>query len=145
MARAASTSSAWRLDGDTIAVRIPMRLSRRGGRKVIIAPDGAEAWAPPVPEPDSTLIRALARAHRWQRLLEAGVYATVTDLAKAEKVNDSYVHRILRLNLLAPAIVETIVDGRQPRELHLRDLLRDLPVTWSEQVKTIGFAKRRDE
>lgn len=58
----------WRLDGDTITVSIPMAWKRRGGRKVIIAPDGADAWAPAKPRPDETLIRALARAHRWKRI-----------------------------------------------------------------------------
>ena len=59
-------------DGKTITVRIPMAWKRHGGRKVIIAPDGGDAWAPTKPRPDDTLIRALARAHRWKRLLEEG-------------------------------------------------------------------------
>ena len=57
-------------DGRTLTVRVPMAFAKRGGRKVIIAPDGGDAWAPTKPRPDETLIRALARAHRWKRLLE---------------------------------------------------------------------------
>ena len=64
----------WEFDGSTITVRIPMTWKRRGGRKVIIAPDGGDAWAPAKPRPDETLIRALARAHRWKRMLEEGTY-----------------------------------------------------------------------
>src|SRR5512144_2167458 len=62
----------WEFDGTTITVRMPMAWKRRGGRKVIIAPDGGEAWAPAKPRPDERLIRALARAHRWRRLIEDG-------------------------------------------------------------------------
>ncbi len=143
MPEAPATSPTWRLEGQTVTVHIPMRLQRRGGRKLIIAPKGSEAWAPPIPRPDNTLIRALARAHRWRRLLESGTYATISDLAKAEKVNDSYVCRILRLSLLAPSIVEAILDGRQPKGLQLNDLTRSFPFEWSEQVKALGLPVRR--
>lgn len=127
------TGPTWRLEGQSLTVHIPMRLSRRGGRKLVIAPEGAQDWAPATPQPDNTLIRALARAHRWQRMLESGAYATLADLARAEKVNDSYLSRILRLNLLSPRIVEAILDGRQPKGLQLKDLMRDLPVEWEAQ------------
>lgn len=132
----------WHLDGQVITVHIPMRLQRRGGRKLIIAPKDAEVWAPPVPKPDSTLVRALARAHRWRRLLESSIYATVSDLAKAEKVNDSYVCRILRLSLLAPSIIDAILNGRQPKGQQFKDLMRALPVEWSEQEKALGLPAR---
>ena len=56
----------WDFDEKTITVRIPITFVRRGGRKVIIAPDGGDAWTPAKPRPDETLIRALARAHRWK-------------------------------------------------------------------------------
>ena len=89
----------WEFDGTTITVRIPMAWKRRGGRKVIIAPDGGDAWAPAKPRPDETLIRALARAHRWKRLLEEGTYRSAAELAEAEKVTRSFVNRLLRLTL----------------------------------------------
>ncbi len=60
----------WQFDGGTIIVRIPMTFARRGGRKVMVAPDGGDAWAPARPHPDEAMIRALVRAHRWKRLLE---------------------------------------------------------------------------
>ena len=96
----------WEFDGKTITVHIPMTFKRHGGRKVIIAPDGGDAWAPSKPRPDETLIRALARAHRWKRLLEAGRYRSAAQIAEAEGVTRSFVNRVLRLTLLAPDIVE---------------------------------------
>ena len=82
------------------------------------------------------MIKALARAHRWKKLLEGRTYATVDDLANAEKINASYVSRVLRLTLLAPAIVEAILDGRQPADLQLDNVLKPFPINWQEQVKT---------
>ena len=89
-----------------------MRFQRRGGRKRIVAPDGSEI--PPAtrsPQPDRTLVKALARARRWQRLLERAC-TTLGEMADAERISRSYVCRILRLTLLAPDIVERILDGR---------------------------------
>ncbi len=99
-----ATGNTWRLDGDTIIVAIPMAWKRRGGRKVIIAPDGSDDWAPAKPRPDETLIRALARAHRWKRMLEDGRYQTAGEIAEAENVTKSFVNRLLRLTLLSPDI-----------------------------------------
>ena len=123
----------WRLDGDTITVTIPMAWKRRGGRKVIIAPDGGDAWAPAKPRRDETLIRALARAHRWKRMLEDGRYQTAGEIAEAEKVSRSFVNRLLRLTLLAPDIQEAILDGRQQKGMQLEELTRAMPIAWEEQ------------
>jgi hypothetical protein len=98
-----------RLDGEKLVVRIPMRFQRRGGRKRIIAPDGCEMAPTGKPEPDGTPAKALARAWRWQRMLDEGVYATVSDIGEAENISKSYVSRMLRLALLAPDIVEEIL------------------------------------
>ena len=81
------------------------------------------------------MVKALARAFRWRKLLETGVYGTIEELAAAEKINSSYVSRILRLTLLAPDIVETILEGRQPVEMTLAALMRPLPRLWQEQVR----------
>ena len=108
-------------DGETITVHIPMTFRKRGGRKLVVTPDGA-AWAPR-PRVDNAMVKALARAFRWRRMLDEGVHATLEDLARAKGVAPSYVSRILRLTLLAPEIVEAILDGRQPAELQLEDLL----------------------
>jgi hypothetical protein len=98
-------------DGSMITVFIPMAWRRRGGRKVIVAPAGCDDWAPP-PKIDNALVKTLARAHRWRRLLEEGRIGTLAELADAERISRSYVCRVLRLTLLAPDIVERILDGR---------------------------------
>jgi hypothetical protein len=117
-------------DGSTITVFVPMAWRRRGGRKVIVAPAGAESWAPP-PKIDGALVKALARAHRWRRLLEEGRFGTLADLADAERISRSYVCRVLRLTLLAPDIVERILDGRPTAGL--AQFLKPFPVEWEQQ------------
>ena len=82
---------------------------------------------------DITLIKAVARAFRWRRMLETGRYSTIDEIAAAEKINDSYVSRVLRLTLLAPDIVEAILDGRQPEGMTLPGLLKGVPVEWATQ------------
>jgi hypothetical protein len=129
----------WQFDGKMITVRVPMTFVRRGGRKVIIAPDGGDAWAPAKPRPDSTLIRALARAHRWKRMLEEGRYRSAAEIAEAEKVTRSFVNRLLRLTLLAPDIVEAILDGGQPKGMQVEELTRRMPSEWEEQRKAIRW------
>jgi len=122
--RATVAGENWQLHGDTITVFIPMKWRRRGGRKVIIAPNSSDAWAPARPRQDETLIRALARAHRWKQLLEHETYRSTVEIAEAEKVDRSFVNRLLRLTLLAPTIQEAILDGRQPKGMQLEELVR---------------------
>ena len=129
----------WRLEGTTIVVDIPMQWKRRGGRKVIIAPDGGDAWAPAKPRHDEALIRALARAHRWKRMLEEGRYPSINVLAAAEKINRAYVCRLLNLTLLAPDIQEAILDGRQPKGVQMDELTRAMPKEWAEQRRSFGL------
>src|SRR5688572_22418963 len=95
-----------RLDGSTLVVRIPMRFQRRGGRKRIVAPDGREIVLTMKPQPDGTLVKALARAWRWQRMLDEGLYTSVSEIGDTENISKSYVSRILRLAMLAPNIVD---------------------------------------
>jgi hypothetical protein len=120
-------------DGRFLTVRVPLIFRKRGGRKLVIAPQGQDTWAPPRPRVDNTMVKALARAYGWQKLLETGTHTTVAEVADAEKINASYVGRILRLTLLSPEIVEAILEGRQPADLQLEDLLRPFPVGWREQ------------
>ncbi len=130
----------WSFDGKILSVHIPMVWKRRGGRKVIIVPDGTNAWAPAKPCPDETLIRALARAHRWKRLLEEGTYRSAAELAEAEKITRSYITRLLQLTLLAPDIVEAILDGMQPNGMILKQLTGSMSTVWDEQRER--FARR---
>jgi hypothetical protein len=122
-----------RLDGSTLVVRIPMRFQRRGGRKRIVAPDGSEIAATTKPQPDGTLVKALARAWHWQRRLDEGVYASVSDIGDAENISKSYVSRILRLALLAPDLIEAILAGETDQGMMLEQLERPLPASWEEQ------------
>ncbi|MEP0313200.1 hypothetical protein [Hyphomonas sp.] len=119
-------------DPTTITVHVPLTFKRRGGRKACVTPDGTPA-IPLRPGPDSVLVKALARAYRWQHLLESGTHATIQDLAAAESISPSYAGRILRLNLLAPDIVEAILDGRTTPELSVEALVKSLPAAWEEQ------------
>jgi hypothetical protein len=118
-------------DGETITVHVPMTFRKRGGRKLVVTPDGAE-WAPR-PRVDNAMVKALARAFRWRKMLDTGEYGTLEDLAKAKGVAPSYVSRVLRLTLLAPEIVEAVLDGRQPVTMQLDDLLEGFPLEWVEQ------------
>ena len=105
-------------DGRSLTVRLPMTFTQRGGRKLVISPEGTSTIALSRPRVDNTMIKALARAFRWRKLLETGVCATVEEIAAVEKINAAYVGRILRLTLLAPEIVEATLDGRQPGGPH---------------------------
>jgi hypothetical protein len=134
------TTGAFRLsdDGKQLTVRIPMRFARRGGRKLVITPAGNEPWVPHRPHFDNVLIRALARAHRWQKLIESGGFASLRELAKAEGVNHGYISRLLKLTLLAPDIVEAILDGKQPRLLQLDNLRKAVPSDWFQQRELLA-------
>ncbi len=121
------------MDRDTITVRVPLALRKRGGRKQVIVPDGAAAWAPARARIDNAMVKAIARGFRWRRLLETGVHVTIEDIATVEQINPSYVSRILRLTLLAPRIVETILDGRQPPHVTLAVLMKPFPAEWERQ------------
>src|SRR5262245_56651886 len=99
-----SPSAETRLHGYTLVVRIPTRFQRRSGRKRIVAPDGGELVPVTKPQPNGTLVKALARAWRWQKLLDEGIYASVSEIGDVENISKSYVSRILRLAMLAPDI-----------------------------------------
>ena len=125
-------------DGRTLTVRVPLTLRKRGGRKQVVMPDGA-CWGQPRPRVDNTMVKAIARAHRWKRLMESGRFASVTELAEAEKINQSYLCRVLRLTLLAPDIVEAILDGRQPAALQMDALLKPMPLEWAAQRAALSL------
>jgi len=123
----------------SVTVVVPMTIRRRGGRKQIIGPDGApvragdDATGVATTRGDPVLVKALARAFRWRRLLEEGRYASVRELANAEGVNRTYIGRLLNLTLLAPDLVEAILDGRKTEEAIVAVLRERAPVDWAEQ------------
>lgn len=123
---------------DVVSIEIPMTFKKRGGRKVIVLPDGSHGHPEPAATIDNTMVKAIARAFRWQRLLENGTYTCLDDIARSEKIGASFVSRYHRLVLLAPDIVEAILDGKQPAQLTMKDLLVPFPVEWSGQLSLLG-------
>jgi len=122
-------------DGRTLSVRVPIDIGKRGGRKVILAPeDSAVLRSPGIV--DSALVKAMARAFRWRKLIESGVYNTIAELAAADKINASYVSRMLRLTLLSPDIVEAILDGEHVPGLTISQVIRPFPLDWRRQRVT---------
>ncbi|MGK7871193.1 hypothetical protein [Falsiroseomonas sp. E2-1-a20] len=116
-----------------LTVRVPLVIHKRGGRKMVLAPNGVPWASPHVPRINSTLVKAVARAFRWRRLLESGRYGTINEMAAAERMPESYICRLLRLTLLAPNIVEAILDGRQEEGLTLPRLMQPIPAVWADQ------------
>ena len=99
---------------------------------------------PPAAHSDSTLVKAIARAFQWQRMPETGRFATIKEIAKAEKINPSYVSRVLRLTLLAPTTVEAIVVGHVSAALTLAEALTSFPVDWTKQTGAVTATLGRD-
>ena len=118
---------------EVISIDIPMTFKKRGGRKVIVLPDGAHGHPEPKATIDNTMVKSLARAFRWQRLLENGTYTCLDDIARSEKISASFLSRYYRLVLLAPDIVEAILDGRQPAQMTMKDLLVPFSFEWEKQ------------
>ncbi len=112
---------------------IPMTFRPRGGKTVIVLPDGSRGVVRREATIDNTMIKVIARGFRWQRLLYDGTYATIEDLAAAEKINPSYVSRILRLAYLSPNVIQAIMDGKHPAWLTMKDLLKPFPSDWKIQ------------
>ena len=123
-------------DGKIIIVTIPMNFRKRGGRKLIIAPDGME-MAPPAPY--SALAKLVAKAHRWLKMLENGEAPSIRAVAAQEKTDESYVGKVLRLTLLAPDIVELILDNKQPDVMTWNELKKPFPVEWPKQREKWGI------
>ena len=122
----------------SVTVRVPITIRKRGGRSLVVSPDGTVGTLPPPrARIDSTLIKALARAYRWKRMLDQGRYGSVSELATVEKLDRGYLGRILMLTLLAPDIVEAVLDGRQPADLCVHVLREGFPVEWGEQREVL--------
>jgi hypothetical protein len=123
-------------------VSISVRFLRRGGRKQIITPPGFGPWSP-TPRVDAALLKIVVRAHRRDEMLESGENTSAADLFKAEKVIDSYLNRILRLTLLAPAIVQAIVEGKQPQLYRRMTCSSRSPAEWEAQKSLLAMPHGR--
>lgn len=120
--------------GRQIEIRVPIALRRRGGRKLIITPDTDEGLTGRLNgDQDPTLVKGIARGFRWRKLMEQGVYESIDEIAAKEKIDRSYVSRLMRMTLLAPDIVEMVLAGKQPRGINLQMLKRPIPDCWQEQ------------
>ena len=115
---------------ETVTIHVPFRLVKRGGRKEMQLPEGAAQTR----KPDNTLVKALARAFRWKRMLDSGEFTTIADLAEHEGIAPSYMTRVMRLTLLAPVVVEAILDGRQGVGVTLVGVLKDVPLEWERRL-----------
>lgn len=118
---------------DTITVRVPFRIVKRSGRKKMVLP----SLMTDLHNLDPTVVKAMARAFRWKRMLESGEFACIAELAARERIAPSYITRVLRLTLLAPDIVEAILDGRKDPNIALARLLEPLPLAWETQALTL--------
>ncbi len=120
-------------DARTVTVYIPWRLKKRGGRKLVLASDGSPVAPTDAPRIENAMIKVLVRAFRWRKLLDSGAYALVGELALAEGIDPSYLGRALRLTLLAPDIVEAILDDRLPENVGVAEILGPWPAEWGGQ------------
>lgn len=117
---------------EIVTNNVPFRVVKRGGRKKMVLPKGAE----PARKPDHTLVKSRAHAFRWKRMLESREFATIAELADREGNAPSYMTRVLRMTLLAPDFVEAILDGRHGTEVTLALLLQPFPEHWQTQTFT---------
>lgn len=115
-----------------ITIHIPMRLKKRSGRKLVISRDG-KPLTPAAAKPDDTIITALVKAYKWQKMLDTSKVSSIGALAEQEGIGPTYIARILRLNLLAPDIKEAILDGKLPKGMKLEQLIRPFPDVWEDQ------------
>ena len=125
---------------DTVTVRVPLAIRKRGGRKVVVSPDGSVLPTAPrhvATNADPSLLKALGRAFRWKRMLEDGTFASVSDIARVEKIDRGYAGSVLRLTLLAPDLIEAILEGRAGQEVTLPRLVEPWPIIWQNQKATL--------
>jgi len=127
-----------RRDGDAIVIDIPMNLRRRSGRKEIVLPPSVTTASVAPAKPPSPLALALARAFRWQEMIETGQAKSNSDLARKLKLDQSYVARTIRMASLAPDVIQAILSGQEPDGLSLRILRREVPLVWDEQRRMLG-------
>lgn len=121
----------------SVTVRVPLAIRHRPGRKTVVTPMAAGPAAVTT-RADPALVKALARAFRYQRMLDQGRYASITEMAAAERLERGYLGSLLRLTLLAPDIVSAILDGSQPEDVRLPRLHEPLPAGWADQRNALG-------
>ena len=128
----------------SITVRVPLKIRRRPGRKTVVTPLPAAGADSAIPtRADPALVKALARAFRYQRLLDEGRYTSISEMAAGEKIDRGYLGRLLRLALLAPDIVDALLDGHRCDNLGSAELMEPLPMEWGEQRSRLSAPPRQ--
>ena len=120
------------LENGNVKLTIPMSFRHWNGRKRIIVPDDSEKLVDP-------LVLNLARAFRWQELIDSGTYSNAIELARAVGKDTAYVARTVRLTLLAPEIIHAILHGTLKKSISMETLRKSWPETWEEQKKYFGL------
>ena len=118
-------------EAGSITVRVPLSVRQRAGRKTVVTPGYGDSAPVPL-RTDPALVKALARAFRWQRLLDEGRYASISEMAQAERIERGYLGKVLQLTLLAPEVVEAILDGKLADEPSLPMRLSGVPPLWRD-------------
>ena len=133
-----------RRDGERVklSIFIPLKIRKRGGSKVVVRPDGQlDTPGKVVTQIDKPLLVALTRAFYWQQLLDDGMVGSGSEIAQREGLHHSTVNELLRLTLLEPAIIQSILAGQQPKCMSLLWFQRNpLPTDWVAQREVVaGF------
>ena len=125
-------------ENGSITLSVPFAIKRKSGRRYIVTPHNAplQYAAPKHHEP---LVKALIKAFHWKEMLDTGAFHTLTEIARKEKLNTSYVMRVFKMTLLAPDIVAAILDGKQPSCLTVVDFGKSIPLDWNDQRRKFGF------
>jgi len=123
-----------------IIIHVPINLRKWGGKKVVIGPAGQDLRKLDLDiRKDDKLLKALGRAYRWQKLIETGYYKNAQEISEVEKINRSYVLRVMRLMRLSPRVIQSILDGNQPDGFGLSSVEKSFPALWDEQEQLFGF------
>lgn len=126
-----------------LTVSVPIQIRRRSGRQLVTLPSGEAVQPRPWDIAAMPLQLALARGYRWLAMLERGAVASLKEIAAREKIDDSYVSRMVNLTTLAPDIVTAILDDTLPSHITLFDLAVDPPLLWDEQRRRAGIEPQR--
>lgn len=122
----------------SITVRVPLSIRRRPGRKMVVTPVNMIGDGEAIPtRADPALVKALARAFRYQKLLHEGRYGSISEMAAAERIERGYLGSLLRLTLLAPALVEELMDGNARNAATLPELLQPFSAIWEHQERSL--------
>lgn len=133
-----------RVEGSKIIVHVPLNLRTWGGKKVIVGPQGQDLRVlETATRQDDKLLKALGRAYRWHSWILTGKYKNADEMAERQKIDKSYMQRVMRIMQLSPKIIEAILDGEQPEGFALRDIERTFTPIWAEQEKQFGFTSLR--